>query len=72
MKNLNIEQIVRFCFNELSEEQQFQIECQLLRDDVLFEVISGVFRMKREFGTKEKVLEYFSTAEQTARNRLFS
>lgn len=72
MKNLKIEQIVRFCFNELPEDQQFQIECQLLRDDVLFEIISGVFRMKRKFGTKEKVLEYFSTTEQKARERLFS
>ena len=71
MKNKNFDEIIRFCFNELPEERQRQIECQLLHDDVLFDVISGVFRVKREFTSKAKVLEYFSAVEQKARDKLF-
>lgn len=62
VKYHNIDKVLDFVFMELSEEEQFEMEVAMLNDDFLFNVIAGVFRIKRDYHTREKVKSVLADA----------
>ncbi len=58
-ENDKLKEIINFCFNSLPDDRQHELELTLLSDNVLFDNIAKVFRLKRELGSKENVLRYF-------------
>lgn len=67
----DFEELLDFCFNDLPTETQKEIEIEMLSDGFLFDVISGIFRVKRELKTKEAVKAYFDETVQKAHKKIF-
>lgn len=67
----DFEELLDFCFNDLPTETQKEIEIEMLSDEFLFVVISGIFRVKRDLKTKEAVKAAFDEAEKRMYKKLF-
>lgn len=58
--HVNFSELVDFCFNDLSNEKKRKVELKIFSDENYLLMIRGINLAKKELGSKEKVISYFS------------
>lgn len=71
MKKATFKNLLEYCFNEMTADQQRQLEEELIRDRATFSAISGINRLKRELGSREAVEQYLDKKSEHSRKKLF-
>lgn len=71
-KPAEFEEIVDYCFNDLTPERQKEVSLQILADTGIFDVMRGVMLLKEKHGTKEAVLFYVNQATEKVRADFFA
>lgn len=72
MKNTNFKNLLKYCFNELPNDQRKNIEEELIRDEATLSAITGINILKRKLGSREAVEQYIHQKGEQSRNRLLS
>lgn len=64
-------QLVDYCFNELSADQRSQVEIDLIKSEATISAINGINALKRKLGNRKAVEKFMDQKLSESRKKLF-
>lgn len=71
MKNSNFNQLVDYCYNDLSPEQRKAVDLQIIKSDATISAVNGINALKRKFGKRQAVEQFIDRKVEESFSRLF-